>query len=191
MKKILTLIFIVAICSCLCLTAFADGAEATEEYKSVFDLAKEFVTDNCSEILSLMTFIGSLVIAFTYKKGLLPRLSGALKGIGGSVGELKENTEKSVSEINGKMDEICKESKTTESLCQALGERIEALSIDLDEIKGAKGERERMQAILAAQVDMLYDVFMSSALPQYSKDAVFERINAMKSALAEVNEENG
>ena len=191
MKKILILIFTIAICATFCLTAFAEGTEASEEYKSIFDIAAEFVSENCSEILSLMTFIGSLVIAFTYKKGLLPKLSGALKGIGGSVGTLKENTEKSISVISEKMDAICNESKNTEALCEALGEKVATLSVGLDEIKSESGERERMRLILEAQVDMLYDVFMNSALPQYSKDAVFERINAMKCVLKEGGENNG
>ena len=39
--------------------------------------------------------------------------------------------------------------------------------------------------MVKAQIDMLYDVFMSSALPQYQKDAVGERIAKMKEALVE------
>jgi hypothetical protein len=42
-----------------------------------------------------------------------------------------------------------------------------------------------MKTIMSAQVDMLYNIFMSSSLPQYSKDAVGERISEMKAALAE------
>ena len=185
MKKILTVIFVFAILSVLTLTAFAEGTSTDGEYKSIFDLAAEFVMDYSAEILSFLTFIGSLVIAITYKRGLLPRLSGALKGIGSSVGTLRENTEKSIDVITEKMNTVCEESKNTEQVCDSLAKKVEALCAGLDEIKGEKCEREAMRTILLAQVDMLYDVFMNSALPQYSKDAVFERINAMKSALSE------
>lgn len=189
MKKLLVIaLIIITICSCFCLTAFAEGEEPAGDYKSVFDLAAEFVTENCAEILSLLTFVGSVIIAFTYKKGLLPRLSGALKGIGGSVGTLKENTERSIEAISSKMDEIHKGSESTELICKMLGDKLSLLAEGLDEIKGEKKEREAMHMILEAQVDMLYDIFMTSALPQYSKDAVFERINAMKSTLSEVGE---
>lgn len=190
MKKILIVAFAIIICSCFCLTAFAEGGESGTEYKSVFDLVAEFVSANCSEILSFLTFIGSIILAFTYKKGLLPKLSGALKGIGGSVGALRDNTEKSIEAITEKMDTICNESKTTEKICESLGERVAELAAGLDAIKGEKNERDAMHLILEAQIDMLYDVFMSSALPQYSKDAVFERISAMKTALSEAGEPN-
>ena len=187
MKKILTVIFVFTILSVLTLTAFAEGTSTDGEYKSIFDLAAEFVMDYSAEILSLLTFIGSLVIAITYKRGLLPRLSGALKGIGSSVGTLRENTEKSIDVITEKMNTVCEESKNTEQACDSIAKKVEALCAGLDEIKGEKCEREAMRTILLAQVDMLYDVFMNSALPQYSKDAVFERINAMKSALSEAS----
>ena len=37
---------------------------------------------------------------------------------------------------------------------------------------------------------MLYDVFMSSALPQYQKDAVGERIAKMREAITENDTEH-
>ena len=188
MKKILIVALAIIICSCFCLTAFAEGSESGAEYQSVFDLVAQFVTENCAQILSLLTFLGSVILAFTYKKGLLPRLSGALKGIGGSVGELKDNTERSIEAIREKMDAICTESKSTEKICETLGEKVSELALGLDAIRGEKNERDAMHLILAAQVDMLYDVFMASALPQYSKDAVFERISAMREALKEAGE---
>ena len=190
MKKILIFAFVIAICSALCLTAFAEGASEGGEYKSIFDIAGEFVMENSAEILSLLTFIGSLVLAFTYKKGLLPKLSGALKGIGGSVGTLRENTEKAIVTISEKIDEVNTESKNTERLCEALGERVAQLASTLEEVKGEKEERDAMRAILTAQVDMLYDVFMTSALPKYSKDAVAERITAMRSAITGAEEKD-
>ena len=190
MKKILIFAFVIAICSVFCLTAFAESASEGGEYKSIFDLAAEFVMENSAEILSLLTFIGSLVLAFTYKKGLLPKLSGALKGIGGSVGTLRENTEKAIVIISEKIDEVNTESKNTERICESLGERVAQLASTLEDIKGEKGERDAMRAILTAQVDMLYDVFMTSALPKYSKDAVAERITAMRSAITGAEEKD-
>lgn len=35
------------------------------------------------------------------------------------------------------------------------------------------------------QINMLYDIFMTSALPQYEKDAVGERISAMNKILTD------
>ena len=50
-----------------------------------------------------------------------------------------------------------------------------------------KSERERMRIIMQGQIDMLYDIFMTSALPQYKKDEVGTRINEMKEKLV-INE---
>jgi len=190
MKKKITLLFVLLICSCLCLTAFAEGEEAKEE-ANVLDLAAGFITENSAEILSLLTFIGSMVIAFTYKRGLLPKLSSAITGIGGSVGTLKENTEKSIDTIKEDVAIVTDGVAKTEKLCHTLSEKISSLSLALDEIKGERGEAERTKIILASQIDMLYEVFMASALPQYSKDAIFEKISAMRAALTESEKTDG
>ena len=36
-----------------------------------------------------------------------------------------------------------------------------------------------------AQIDMLYEIFMSSALPQYAKDRVGEKVAEMKAQLTD------
>ena len=45
-------------------------------------------------------------------------------------------------------------------------------------------ERESMRTILLGQVDMLYAIFMSSALPQYQKDEIGIKIQEMREELA-------
>ena len=184
MKKILIAVFTLAICSALCLTACAEGTDATE-YKSIFDMAADFVTANCAEILSLLTFVGSLILALTYKNGLLPKLSGALKGIGGSVGELTESTERSIRSIGESIDEVKRVSEGCRTCCNDMSERIDTLDDSLRALKSDGDASERVRLIIEAQIDMLYDVFMSSTLPQYSKDAVHERISSMRKTLLE------
>ena len=41
---------------------------------------------------------------------------------------------------------------------------------------------------MKAQVDMLYEIFMSSSLPQYQKDSVGEKISSMRKSLSEDGE---
>ena len=62
---------------------------------------------------------------------------------------------------------------------------VEDLRVRTLEAKGSEDTR----VILSAQVDMLYDIFMTSALPQYQKDAVGERIAAMRGALLKNDDE--
>jgi hypothetical protein len=42
---------------------------------------------------------------------------------------------------------------------------------------------------LLAEIDMLYEIFINSSLPQYSKDTVSERIVKMKKSLCHGDED--
>ena len=70
----------------------------------------------------------------------------------------------------------------------ALTEKISSLDNAVNERlvmdEKARGEYEKLRFIIEGQIDMLYDIFMSSALPQYQKDAVGERIGKMKGMVA-------
>ena len=59
------------------------------------------------------------------------------------------------------------------------------LSGNLRDESEARREKKQLYLILNAQIEMLYDLFMSSALPQYQKDAVGEKIAKMKEAVRE------
>ena len=62
------------------------------------------------------------------------------------------------------------------------------MNAELTEIRCSERKRtentEELSVIVGTQIDMLYDIFMTSALPQYQKDAVGERVAKMKEALA-------
>ena len=55
----------------------------------------------------------------------------------------------------------------------------------LDALEDERDERKKLTAVLSAEVDMLYEIFMSAALPQYLKDSVGERIAKMKAEILE------
>ena len=59
------------------------------------------------------------------------------------------------------------------------------LDVCIKDESEARREKKQLRLLADAQIDMLYNVFMSSALPQYQKDAVGERIAKMKEAIAE------
>ncbi|MBR5242299.1 MAG: hypothetical protein IKV20_04085, partial [Clostridia bacterium] len=68
-------------------------AEATEV--NFFERLYDAVTDYISEILCVLAFGGSFIIAVLYKKGLLPLLKGALSAISSAVGKIKDTAEES------------------------------------------------------------------------------------------------
>ncbi len=206
MKKILLVLFIITLSLSLSVISF--GAEGEVEKVSgtegvisegdtlnqievdegvteenIFTTLYNWVVLNVGEIFSLLTLITSALLAFTYKKGLLPKLGGALGKISSLVGSISKNTDEALSSLGEGYNKITDTLSGVSSLCEGLCDEISTLSARLDESADTKGELEKMKIILASQVDMLYDIFLSSALPQFAKEAVAERVSAMRRAL--------
>ncbi len=182
MKKILTVFFVIFILCSFAVTAFAsDGAD---ESSNVFEIAFDWLAAHSSEVLSALTFAGSVALAFTYKKGLMPKLSGALTQIGGSVNTLTRETEKSLGTLGSEFDFVKKRAEETEKLCILLSDMLVGLTDKLDSLSEDKSESDKFKLIMSSQVDMLYEIFMQSTLPQYAKDSVGEKIAAMKAAIS-------
>ena len=162
-----------------------DDTEEVNFFEKVYTEVSEYA----SEILCALTFTGSVLLAFAYKKGLLPLVEKSLITIGNAVTKIKENTKESTEissqlgvNIDGRLSE-------TQELISKLAERIgsleETLGRGLENENEARLEGKQLRLVVDAQIDMLYDIFMSSALPQYQKDAVGERIAKMKGAIRE------
>ena len=165
----------------------AEDTEIAEGEENVFALAYGTLRAHSTELLSALAFIGTLIVGFAYKKGLLPLISKTLAALGGAVADIKEQTERS--------------DASAESVLSDLGRRLGEMEISLDKFAGSISDVERsvgtlsasdelqssMRKILYAQIDMLYEIFMSSSLPAYQKESVGERISTMKRML----EENG
>ena len=163
--------------------------EVHESDANFFEKVYEEVMAYTSEILCALTFAGSIGIAFAYKKGLLPLVEGSLVAIGNAVTKIKENTKENT-EISSQLGEsITGRLAETQELLTRLSERIVTLERTLgSNIKSesdARLEMGQLRLVVDTQIDMLYDIFMSSALPQYQKDAVGERIAKMKGAIRE------
>ena len=159
------------------------SVKEAEETKNGFTLAYNLLLDHLSELLSALTLIASLVVGYFYKKGLLPSVKGVLSGINGAVGRLKESSDK---EIENRKSDAKKVEDTLASFEKSLEEQgklilgIEERLISEEEYYKQK---EKLNLILSSQVDMLYNIFISSSLPQYQKDAMNEKILAMKKEL--------
>lgn len=159
-----------------------DTEEAEKE--SFFDTLFKVFSDNLSDILSALTFIGSLILMFSYKQGFLPlikdglgALSAGVRTIGEKTGELNLGTD----ELKERIDERL---NSAEALLSAMENTIAGLEMNLKELEANKREREMTNTVLLAEVDMLYEIFMSASLPQYLKDSVGEKISAMKKSLS-------
>ena len=186
MKRIIavflcTVIFLsLGVLVCSATDGEADTVEKVNLFSALYDAAIEY----SAEILSALAFVGSLIIAFTYKKGLLPLIKGALGALGNLVSSIRESTEAEMEISSGVAEEVKERLLATEKLIEGLVNEIIALEARLASKDEAEREAVRARTVVAAQVDMLYEIFMTSSLPQYAKDRVGERIAAMKAELA-------
>ena len=161
----------------------ADDAPAEDKSSNLFtDIYSAFIS-HAGVIFSTLSFAVSLILSYGYKRSLLPiiksssgTLRAAVKSISEQVSAKDELSMKKISEQSGLISDIKGE---LEELKAAINETCERLSDGADDRK----ERERMRVIIEGQIDMLYDIFMTSALPQYKKDDVGTRITAMKEKL--------
>ena len=168
-----------------------DNAAPTAEERDVnfFEKLYDAVRDYISEILCVLAFGGSFLIAVLYKKGLLPLLKSALSAINAAVGKIKEATEKGANADAEKTAKITQALDKAYGLIEAQSDTLEALEKRLDSLSTDKSEREKLRLILECEVELLYDIFMSSGLPEYQKDAVAKRLKAIESLVKEEKEE--
>ena len=74
------------------------------------------------------------------------------------------------------MNEIC---LSVESISRSL----ENMELHRENYSKLLAEREAIRTVLLGQIDMLYAIFMSSALPQYQKDEIGLKIQEMREEL--------
>ena len=165
-------------------SAESEYTGAKNVFTSVFNQIKSYAT----EIFCAMTFIGSLILAYAYKKGLIPLVEKTLISIGGAVSKIREKTESGALATEKLGEDLLTRLEGSEALIKTLVDRIGTMNDDLASVKSSELERNEksneLSVIVMTQIDMLHDIFMTSALPQYQKDAVGERVAKMKEALA-------
>ena len=154
-----------------------------EEKKNDFDVIYNAAMSHISEILSLAAFIGSLVCAIIYKSGLMPLMENGLKSLKNAALKIKEATDKA--ECDNK-ESIVNISRKIDDIENTLGDMCDAFLAVTDALEGYENHREhqkRLDTVLEGELDMLYDIFMTSALPEYEKARVGERMTKLKEAL--------
>ena len=159
------------------------SGEKTEE--NVFDIAFAFCKENADKIFSCLAFIGALILSFAYKKGLFPFVEKALSSLTAVVKSLRDETEKSSAEKNDFMEKISEKLKASEEILEGSSRKISELEEKLSEAMALSDKTEEFRAVMLAEVEMIYDIFISSSLPQYQKDKVGEAYMKMKRTLGE------
>ena len=148
-------------------------------FSSLLEDLKEFLP----EILSALSLICSVILMFVYKSGFIPMvkegvsaLSSRVKAIGDEADKMAIGGKETAEAVKAGLDFLEKRLTDMES---SLG----ALSKSLGDIDGLKERSDKETRVLSLEVEMLYELFMSSALPQYVKDRVGEKIAEMRLSL--------
>ena len=152
----------------------ADGGG--DNAKTLFDEIYAAIETNADKIFSALAFIGTLIVGFGYKSGLLPLLRDALTKLKGAIDGVKADGEQTRAETDLMLQDI---SNSLEQMCGELDD-IKWQYESYDQIVK---ERNALHTVIEGQIDMLYAVFMTSALPQYQKDEIGEKIRQMREEL--------
>ena len=155
----------------------------------VLDTAKDYI----GEIFCILTFAGSMITAFLYKRGLLPTLGEGINKICSIVvssgekatGIQKENAELLDAFVDKAMP-ILERAKEMATYAEQL--REDSLLMK-DELERDKIQRKALSSILKGQIDLLYGVFMSASLPEYQKEQLGIKYNRLMTMIEESCEE--
>ena len=192
MKRFTSILLIIcALFALFSVTAFASGdTEAVNEGENIVEILYGFLVENADKILSALAFLGSILIAFTYRRGFLPLIKGSLNTLGSSVSKITDENSKLREDATILFDLTKKHVRAALSTLDSVINRVIDLEFELNSARDNAKAAESMRVIMEAQIDMLYEIFMSSSIPAYQKESVGEKIAAMKRALAPAEQEN-
>ncbi len=162
----------------------ADPIEPKEESKNPFEIFYCAFIDHSTGIFSALSLVVGLIVAFLCKRGLIPGIRKVGAALKSSVDKVAQSNER-LERCNEQTREL------TESGLTEIDGRIKELGADLGAIReqldlaDPKSERELFRQVLLMEIDLLYTVFISSSLPVYQKEELYNRINVMKKALGE------
>ena len=150
---------------------------------NLFSRLLDRLSASAGEIFAAVACGASLLLVLTYKKGFLPLVGGVLEKLLGTVRTLGDESKKQNENVSLFETRVGEKLAAAEEGLARLSRMLADLQTRLPDVEERNGERAVFSAVLAAQVDLLSDVFLSSSLPQYEKDAVAARVAAMKEAI--------
>lgn len=203
MKKILSLTIIVLLLSVFVVFPKAEASETVVDEpvaeETVVDEAPMTVTetivawfyDNSSNIFTGASTAVTLVLAYLFKKGLLPSLTSGLSKMNSELGSginnvaaiaeaFSQSTNAQLQEMGSKIEPFLEKAKQVEEASS----KMEQTLVDMQfQIKASDTDRQIVEKTLRLQTEMLYSVFISANLPEYQKQQLGARYNEMQSLI--------
>ncbi len=160
------------------------NSEGTEESENIFEDTYALIRANSDKLLSALAFIGSLILALAYKKGLLPTVNTAISSLASVVGGIKDAAEKCGTASNDIKETLTDKLGLTEKSLCGIAERLTALENSLSEINEEGKRGELIEKTLRAELDMLYEIFIASSLPEYQKEEIRGKMKTIRAGLS-------
>ena len=161
----------------------SNNDEVTDEVQ-IFDEIYQEILKNADKIFAALAFVGTMLVSFAYKKGLIPLLKGAISALAGSVEKIKENGTELIKHTDNRFSSLCEDMHELVTKNAYLEKSVSNIDNRLDALDAVTEQYSSMKVIITSQIDMLYAIFMASAMPQYQKEEVCEKIKSMKEELA-------
>lgn len=158
-----------------------DGTADESIFTAIYAAAGEYA----GEILSALAFIGSIIIMICYKSGLLPIIKDGLVALMSGVKSLGEHSGNIASCTEDMKHKIAEECIRSEETLKNMQEALTTIEKKLGDEAARTSEIADMKRALICEVNMISEVFMAAALPQYLKDRVGETVQNMKATLGE------
>lgn len=185
-KFLLCLAISLSVLSSLSLITSASEAEEMSETveqagaeENVFTEIYNAVCENSADILSLLSFAASVTVALFYKYALSPLIKGGLEKISSGVKNISGEHSKEYTALSEAQAKICANEEKIEEKLSEISQSI----LDVRDVEKPRLEKSLL-TVMQAQVNMLYEIFQSSALPVYQKEAVGNMISEMRSELS-------
>ena len=209
MKRIfLTITLLLLTSSLFLLPTFAMAENETEEIEqneaslsqeadtppTTSGLLLDFIEDKGDDICQYLSLVFSVVLAWLFKKGVLPSLSGSMgklsNTLDGGISALLEQGKALSKNTEDKMHTFIETVTPTLEIIGQVAEnekRTDQLLLLLEkELEVSMADRKDIKAVLSAQMDLFYQFFMAVNLPQYQKDQLGESYTRLK-ALTEAS----
>ena len=169
------------------------STEAEENQAKAWSvMISEVIGEYVGEIFCALTFIGSLITAFLYKKGLLPTLGEGINKICSIVVSSGEKATGLQMESAELLDAFVEKAMPILEKSQALSEYAEQMRKESlllkDGLERDKAERKALLKLIEGQIELLYGVFMSASLPEYQKELLGAQYNRLKLMIGETHE---
>lgn len=181
---------------CLCLALFAalmtvgvcaEGEALAGEVGSTeenpFAVLYRMITENLDSVFGAFAALGTLIVAFSYKRGMLPLLRGGVNVLSDKVRQIGDESEKIGKESAENAEFVKNQLQMLLKSFQSCADSVGNFGSTLEELRAKTGEIELLKSLVAGEIELLYDIFSSSSLPQYQKEMVARRTEELRAAL--------